>query len=93
MQSQNKFFDDMAKVLNGAAGTFAGMAREAQGVARDKAREFVGADEISREEFDALKDMLASARGEIAALRTRIDVMEASRVAPASSAPKKGKSA
>ncbi len=76
MQSQNKFFDDLAKVLNGAAGTFAGMAREAQGVARDKAREFVGTDEISREEFDAVKDMLANARSEITALRTRVDVLE-----------------
>jgi len=30
MQSDNRIFDDFAKVLNGAAGTFAGMAREGE---------------------------------------------------------------
>lgn len=83
MQSQNRFFDDLAKVLNGAAGTFAGMAREAQGVARDKARDFVGGDFVSREEFETVKDMLANARAEIAALRTRIDIIEGTNIASA----------
>lgn len=69
MQTQNKFFDDLSKVLNGAAGTFAGMAREAQDVAREKAREFVNADGITREEFDALKDSVAALRAEIAELK------------------------
>ncbi|MFM6853981.1 MAG: accessory factor UbiK family protein [Sphingopyxis sp.] len=73
MQSQNKFFDDLAKVLNGAAGTIAGMAREAEGVARDKAREWVGGeDAVSREEFETVKDMLAAARAEIAELKAQI---------------------
>jgi BMFP domain-containing protein YqiC len=81
MQSQGKFFDDLSKVLNGAAGTFAGMAREAQSSAREKARDFVAADFISREEFETVKDMLANARAEITALKTRIDVMEATNAA------------
>ena len=52
MQSQSKFFDDLAKALNGAAGTIAGMAREAEGAARERAREWVGgADSVSRDEF------------------------------------------
>lgn len=77
MQSQGKFFDDLSKVLNGAAGTFAGMAREAQSNAREKARDFVGGDFVTREELDTVKDMLGAARAEIAALKTRVDVMEA----------------
>lgn len=73
MQSQNQFFDDLAKALNGAAGTFAGMAREAQGAARERAREFVGGmDFVSREEFETVKDMLAEARREIDALKAQI---------------------
>ena len=87
MQSQGKFFDDLSKVLNGAAGTFAGMAREAQSNAREKARDFVGGDFVTREEFDTVKDMLGAARAEIAALKTRVDVMEATGAA-ASAAPK-----
>ncbi len=77
MQSQGKFFDDLSKVLNGAAGTFAGMAREAQASARERARDFVGGEFVSRDEFETVKDMLGAARAEIAALKTRIDVMEA----------------
>ena len=73
MQSQNQFFDDLAKALNGAAGTFAGMAREAQDAARERAREFVGGmDFVSREEFETVKDMLAEAQREIAALKAKV---------------------
>ncbi len=86
MQSQGKFFDDLARVLNGAAGTFAGMAREAQASAKEKARDFVADDFVTREEFDAVKDMLAAARAEIAGLKTRIDVMEATSAATSAAA-------
>jgi BMFP domain-containing protein YqiC len=73
MQSQNKFFDDVSKVLNGAAGTIAGMAREAEGVAREKARDFVGGmDFVSRDEFETVKDMLAAARADIDALKAQL---------------------
>ena len=30
MQSENRLFDDFVKVMNGAAGTIAGMTREAE---------------------------------------------------------------
>ena len=86
MQSQGKFFDDLSKVLNGAAGTFAGMAREAQSSAKERARDFVGGDFVTREEFDTVKDMLAAARAEIAALKTRVDVMERTGAAAAAAA-------
>ena len=73
MQSQNQFFDDLAKALNGAAGTFAGMAREAQDAARERAREFVGGmDFVSREEFETVKDMLAEAQRQIAELQAQV---------------------
>jgi BMFP domain-containing protein YqiC len=76
MQSQNKFFDDLAKVVNGAAGTVAGMAREAESATRERAREWIGGlDLVSREEFEVQKDLLAAARAEIAALTARIDAM------------------
>ncbi|MEQ1510202.1 MAG: accessory factor UbiK family protein [Sphingopyxis sp.] len=68
MQSQNKFFEDLSKALNGAAGSFAGMAREAQDAARERAREFIGGtDFVSREEFETLKDRLALVESALAA--------------------------
>lgn len=69
MQSQNKFFEDLSKALNGAAGSFAGMAREAQDAARERAREFIGGtDFVSREEFEVVKDRLALAEAALATL-------------------------
>ena len=37
MQSQNRLFDDFVKVMNGAAGTIAGMTREAQAAMQERA--------------------------------------------------------
>ena len=78
MQSENKILDDIAKVLNGAAGTIAGMGREAEAGARSRAREWIGGlDFVSRDEFEAVKAMAAAARDECDALRARLDALEA----------------
>lgn len=93
MQSQNKFFDDIAKVVNGAAGTMAGMAREAEAATRERARDWIGGlDLVSREEFEVQKDLLAAARTEIEALKARIDALGGT-AAPVSTAkaPRKPK--
>jgi len=85
MQSENRVFDDIVKVLNGAAGTLAGVGREAGSGARERAREWLGGlDFVSREEFDAVKAMAAAARDENDALKARLDALEAK---PAVTAP------
>ena len=77
MQSQNRFFDDLSKVLNGFAGTVAGVGREAEAGARERAKEwFGGLDFVSREEFEAVKEMAAKARTEVDALKKRLDALE-----------------
>lgn len=77
MQSQNRLFDDLVKVLNGAAGTVAGMGREAETAFRDRARDWVGGlDMVSRDEFEAVKAMAVAAREENAALKARLDALE-----------------
>lgn len=56
MQSQNRLFDDLVKVMNGAAGTLAGMTREAEAATRERVRDWIGGlDMVSRDEFEALK--------------------------------------
>lgn len=78
MQSENRVFDDIVKVLNGAAGTLAGVGREAGSGARERAREWLGGlDFVSREEFDAVKAMAAAARDENDALKARLDALDA----------------
>ena len=78
MQSENRMFDDFVKMVNGFAGTFAGMGREAEASAREKMREWMGGvDFVSREEFDAVKAMAAKAREENEALKARIAALEA----------------
>lgn len=77
MQSENPLFADLAKLINSAAGTMAGMGREARDGARERLKETLGGlDFVSREEFDAVKAMAAKAREENEALKARIDALE-----------------
>lgn len=87
MQSDNRMFDDFVRLMNGAAGTFAGMGREAEASMRTRAREWIGGlDFVSRDEFDTVKAMAIAARDEADALRARLDALEA-RNGPATDMP------
>ena len=89
MQSQNRFFDDLVKIMNGAAGTVAGMGREAETQMREKVREWVGGmDMVSRDEFEAVKAMAIAAREENEALKAQLDAMQASGAPKAAAARK-----
>ncbi|MEA3037829.1 MAG: hypothetical protein QOE79_342 [Sphingomonadales bacterium] len=83
MQSENRLFDDFVKVMNGAAGTLAGMTREAESAFRDRMREWIGGlDMVSREEFEAVKAIAVAGREENQALKARIEKLEAAAAAP-----------
>ena len=82
MQTENRFFDDFAKMLNGVAGTMAGMGREAESSMRERIKEWIGGmDFVSRDEFEAVKAMAAAARDEADALRARVERIEAAAAA------------
>jgi BMFP domain-containing protein YqiC len=92
MQSENRMFDDLVKMVNGFAGTMAGMGREAESSAREKFREWMaGTDFVGRDEFEAVKAMAAAARDENEVLKARIVALEAKvgAAASASAAPKR----
>jgi BMFP domain-containing protein YqiC len=77
MQSENPLIADFVKLMNSAAGTFAGMTREARDSAKERVKETLGGlDFVSREEFDAVKDMAAKARTEVEALAARVAALE-----------------
>jgi BMFP domain-containing protein YqiC len=96
MQSQNRFFDDMARVASGAMGAVTGMRGEIEARFRDQLeRVLAGMDLVSREEFEATKAMAVRAREEqeallqhIAALEARLAALEQGRAdSPKSSIP------
>ncbi len=78
MQNQNPMIADLVKLANSAAGTFAGMTREARESARERLKEAMGGmDFVSREEFDTVKLMAQKAREENEALKSRLEELEA----------------
>ena len=88
MQTQNKLFDDLARVANGAVSTVMGMKDEIDAMVRQRLERFLGdADLVTREEFDAVKAMAAKARTENEKLAARIAKLEAD--APKSANPAK----
>jgi len=90
MQSENRFFDDLSRLINGAAGTLAGMSREFEGQARERAKAWIGdLDFVSREEFEAVKAMAAQAREQVVALEARLAALEGKAPTPAKSAARK----
>lgn len=65
MQTQSPFFDELAKLMSEAAGAVDGVRREAQTVARSQLQRLLAdMDLVAREEFEAVKEMAATARAE-----------------------------
>ncbi|QUL38346.1 accessory factor UbiK family protein [Erythrobacter sp. JK5] len=78
MQSENPIIADFVKLANSAAGTFAGMTREARESARERMREALGGmDFVSREEFETVKAMAQKAREQADALEAKVAELEA----------------
>lgn len=78
MQSENPIIADFVKMANSAAGTFAGMTREARESARERMREALGGmDFVSREEFETVKAMAQKAREQADALEAKVAELEA----------------
>jgi BMFP domain-containing protein YqiC len=86
-QTQNRFFDEMARLMNDAAGVASGMRREFDTLMRTQAdRVLRDLDLVKREEFEAVKEMARLAREENEALQARIAALEA-KLAGAAGAP------
>lgn len=93
MQSDNPRISDITRMFTAAAGTFAGMAQESAEAARERFKEALGGmDFVSREEFEAVKEMAVKAREENDKLAQRIATLEAEvlRAASTKAAARKG---
>jgi BMFP domain-containing protein YqiC len=90
-QTTNRFFDEVARLMNDAAGVASGVRREFDTLVRSQAERILrDLDVVKREEFEAVKEMARLAREENEALKARIDALE-TRAAAAESAPKSRK--
>jgi BMFP domain-containing protein YqiC len=77
MQTQNRFFDDLARVANGAVGALSGVRSDIEARFRDQLeRVLASLDVVSREEFEAVKAMAAKARAEQEELQQRVASLE-----------------
>jgi len=77
MQSQNRFFDDLARVAAGALGTLSGVKTEVETRLREQLEKVLaGMDLVSRDEFEAVKAMAAKARSEQEELASRVAELE-----------------
>jgi BMFP domain-containing protein YqiC len=82
-QTQSRFFDDLSRLMTDAAGLADGARREAQTFARTQMERMMsGMDVVTREEFEAVKEMAARARDNNEKLVQRVAALEAKLAEP-----------
>jgi BMFP domain-containing protein YqiC len=78
MQTTGRFFDDIAKVANGAMGALGGVKQEAEAAIKQRAERLLAEmDLVPRDEFDAMADVARRAREEQEKLTAKLAELEA----------------
>ena len=78
MQTENRLFDDLARMANGALNTLSGLREEIENRVRERVERMLSdMDMVPREEFDAVKAMAQTARTEQEALAAKVAELEA----------------
>jgi BMFP domain-containing protein YqiC len=78
MQTRDKIFDDIGQLMTNAAGMAQGMKTEAETAMKSwMERWLADSDLVTREEFDAVREMAVKAREENESLAARIVELEA----------------
>ncbi|MPZ55215.1 MAG: accessory factor UbiK family protein [Rhizobiales bacterium] len=76
-QTRGRFFDEMGRLMNDAAGVAQGVRREFDTLFRTQAERILrDLEVVTREEFEAVKEMARLAREENEALKARIEALE-----------------
>jgi BMFP domain-containing protein YqiC len=77
-QTTGRIFDEMARLMNDAAGVAQGVRREFDTLFRTQAERILrDLDVVQREEFEAVKEMARLAREENEALKAKVEALEA----------------
>jgi len=78
VQTTNRFFDEVGRLMNDAAGVAQGVRREFETLFRSQAERFLrDLDVVKRDDFEAVKDMARLAREENEVLKLRVAALEA----------------
>ncbi|HUF88034.1 MAG TPA: accessory factor UbiK family protein [Thermohalobaculum sp.] len=87
MQSRNKLLDDLAQLMTNAAGVAQGVRVEAETAMKSLFERWLHeASLVTREEFDAVRDMAVKAREENERLEARLAALEAKLAGPSGGA-------
>lgn len=77
MQKDSKFFDDIARMASGAAGTFTDLKREMEGMVMDKVEKILSRmNLVRREEFEVVRSLAETARAEQEKLTKKLAQLE-----------------
>ena len=77
MQTENRLFDDLARMANGALNTLSGVREEIETRVRERVERMLSdMDMVPREEFEAVRAMVQAARMEQEALSARVAQLE-----------------
>ena len=91
VQTTNRFFDEVARVMNDAAGAAQGVRREFETLFRNQAERILReVDVVRRDDFEAVKEMARIAREENEALKARVAALEQALARTADPAAKPG---
>jgi BMFP domain-containing protein YqiC len=91
VQTENRFFDDFAKMAGGALGALTGLRQEIEARIREQLDRLVNSmDLVTREEFEAVKAMAAKARSEQERLHARLVALEGGGKSAKSAGPRAG---
>lgn len=76
-QTTNRIFDEMARLMNDAAGVADGVRKEVSTLVQSQAERILrDMDVVTREQFEAVKEMAAKARDENERLAARLAEVE-----------------
>ncbi len=77
MQTDNGILDDIARIANSAMGTASGVKDEFESVFKRRIEKILcSMDLVSRDEFDAVKEIATKARSEQENLQSRVKKLE-----------------
>ena len=87
MQTENRLFDDLARMANGAINTLSGVREEIESRLRERVERWLAEmDMVPREEFEAIKELAQKARAEQEDLNVKVAALE-QKLAAMSAAP------
>lgn len=79
MQTENRFFDDLARAAGGAMGALNGMRSEVETLFHQRMERIISdMNLVTREEFEIVEAMATEARRENESLNARLDALEKS---------------